>query len=209
MNAEMLLMSLRRHSVLHKRTGSNCAKPVGRKLILLMKIQILGHRKAGELARSQPGLHDFVFITYGSEPWGTTGSRSIIENCREHIRRDFDDIELPRENGQLPSRKDVQAVLDWVEKRKTWMEEDDVLTVSCSAGVSRSAGMAIVIASTVMDTDAAIELLLDEKIHWPNEAVVGHGADILDNQDMLAQVRKWKKEAVPEWMEDEETGEFK
>ena len=156
-----------------------------------MKIQILGHRKAGELARSQPGLLDFVFITNPVDPFELVGSRSIIENCREHIRRDFEDIELPREKGVHPSFKDIEAILNWVKDRQKWAEEEDILTVSCSAGISRSAATAYVINCMVHEPEAAMSVL-DEKIHWPNIEVVEHGAAIMGRPEMKTLIEAWK-----------------
>jgi predicted protein tyrosine phosphatase len=167
----------------------------------MKNMKILAHGPAGNLAESQPGLIDFVFLTDPNAPFVITGSEKIIENCREFIRRDFHDIELPRERGQIPTRKDVQLILDWIEERKGWMDsEDDLLVVSCQAGISRSAGTAYVIACTLQTPEEALSIL-DPQVHWPNEAVVGHGADILGKPQMKDLIREWKAaiEPLEEW----------
>ncbi len=167
----------------------------------MKNLKILGHQPAGELALSQPGLIDFVFLTGPKQPFGIEGSQLIIDNCREFIRRDFDDIELPTETGQRPSEKDIQAILDWVEERKSWMDsEDDLLVVSCAAGIGRSAATAYVI-NCLQHSPVDALGVLDLNIHYPNEAVVAHGAKILGKPEMVDLIRQWKASIPPldEW----------
>ena len=86
-----------------------------------------------------------------------------------------------------PKRHHVQKALDFAKGR-------DKLIVACQAGISRSSATAYVIQAAEVGPLEALKVL-NPKIHSPNLVVVKHGADILNELDMIDLISTWKNKS--------------
>lgn len=150
-------------------------------------IEILGHKP---LAKKYPnGCDNLIFITDPEAPYFYPETRAVVDGSKNKLVLKFTDAEKeePPFIVTLPTREQVEQAVHFAEGK-------DDLVVSCGAGISRSGGMALVIAAAREGPTKAFAIL-DHNIHWPNLLVVQFGADIIGHPELLDMAKDWKRDA--------------
>ena len=153
-----------------------------------MKVDICSHRNAAALLSEQPKTYDVILIF---NPGGRYDNEDYLTAIRQHANRicelEFDDVEFPRDRHQMPEARHVRSAVDFA-------ADKEQLVVTCTAGMSRSAALAYVVACTKMDPVEAVKVL-DPNRHTPNEKVVFLGYDFLGRPaEMLEAYARFKDE---------------
>lgn len=153
----------------------------------MMEVTILGHRKAVELMEEFPNQLDIIFISSPDGRFSVMNSFRIPELAKEICEILYHDVEFSIAHMDPPKIYHVQKALDFAKGR-------DKLIVACQAGISRSSATAYVVKTAEVGPVEALKVL-NPKVHQPNMAVVRHGADILNEPDMVHLVQEWKAKA--------------
>lgn len=96
----------------------------------------------------------------------------------------FDDVLQSRGHYVAVEPKQIEEGLAWAKGRER-------IVIACHAGISRSSGMAVLIAmQEYNDLDKAFSIL-DLKKHWPNTLVIKLGAEILKRPDLWLYFVNW------------------
>src|SRR5262245_8882139 len=103
-----------------------------------MNIQIRSHEGALQLVQDRPHHYDIAFITSPQTPFSVPGSQAILDQARQSLMLQFDDIDGPVLDLVPPTREQIEGLLDWASDKSN-------LVASCLAGVSRSSAAAVVI----------------------------------------------------------------
>jgi len=152
-----------------------------------MTVEIHSHRAASVLLAENPKKYDVILVT---NPGGRYDNEEYLQAIHRFARRlcvlEFDDVEFPRDRHQMPESHHVQSALNFA-------ADKDGLIVTCTAGMSRSAALAYVVACSKMDPVEAVKVL-DPNRHTPNEKVVFLGYDILGHPNMLEAYARFKDE---------------
>jgi predicted protein tyrosine phosphatase len=142
-----------------------------------MKIDILSHRNLVEHLAANSKMLDAIMIVNHNPRWANDEQAERIRLAKEHARDllvlTFDDTTFHRDGYQAPEPRHVREALEWAKDREEFV-------VSCTAGKSRSSSIAYVLASKKIGPEEAIRIL-DPNRHIPNEWVVKHGSELLDN----------------------------
>ena len=101
----------------------------------------------------------------------------VADKTVEMLVMGIDDLWLESQANDdgFPTREHLERILAWVKIR-----DRRNLLVHCTAGVSRSASVAFLIACTLEPPEVAIKRL-DVLKHFPNEHIMKLGSEILDN----------------------------
>lgn len=140
---------------------------------------ILSHRAAAEhLAENPTKTIDVVLITNSGGRYDDERFTNLI---KQHANRlchlVFDDVDFPRERHVMVEKHQIQQAIDFAADKHE-------LVVTCTAGMSRSAGLAYIIACSKMDPSEAVTVL-DPNRHTPNEKVVFLGHEIVNKPTLL------------------------
>jgi predicted protein tyrosine phosphatase len=114
----------------------------------------------------------------------------------------FDDLveELPKEYNKKerpPSENDISTILNWAKQKMK--ENDKDFLVHCSAGISRSSAVAILV-QYINDPSKAIKTI-NPLLHSPNELVLEIGEKLLNTKDIKDPTKEFLKKNDEEWME--------
>lgn len=117
----------------------------------------------------------------------------------------FDDLveDIPNElKGQYlqhpPSENDIKTILEWAKQKMA--ENNNGFIVQCTAGVSRSAAVAILV-KYLEDPTKALSVI-NPFIHSPNEKVLELGEKLLNTKDIKDPTKKLLKDNDEQWMEN-------
>ena len=157
---------------------------VHRRLLIIksenMEIVIRGHLAASRLLVDAPGYWDCIAII--------DSDSCIHPNLRDYAKRvlvlTFDDIEMAT-SGKIPPGE------DHIRKALSFALESERLLVSCRAGQSRSAAVALLIASRESSPREALAIL-DPERHRPNLQIVKMGNAVLDIPSLYPIFLKWR-----------------
>jgi len=128
--------------------------------------------------------------------------RDIDQSGIKHIFKvRFDDLEYdldPKYNRRErpPAHEDIQSIIDWA--REKMVSNPTGFIVHCTAGVSRSSAVAILIKS-LHDPENALKII-NPLIHSPNSRVLEIGERILDGVKVKDKAREIEDNASIEFM---------
>jgi predicted protein tyrosine phosphatase len=100
------------------------------------------------------------------------------DNYSSIIIETFDDVVKDERHYMTPKKIQIKRILKWSESI------ENNFAVHCSAGVSRSAAIAYLIACQRMEKEEAIKIL-DFRLHCPNQLVITLGSEILKDNTLL------------------------
>lgn len=130
-------------------------------------MRILSRKAASNLVSREPGRLNGVLIF---EPGNKHEIDEIASGCKGSCPVAFNDV-VNEETEGAPTLEDVRGVLNWA-------VVNEVDFVACRQGVSRSSALAFLIEAQRVGPEEAC-LVLDPKIHYPNELVLWHGVKII------------------------------
>lgn len=115
----------------------------------------------------------------------------------------FDDLveDLPVDYGYKehpPSESDIATILEWAKNKMA--ENSNDFVVQCSAGVSRSSAVAILV-QYLKDPKNALKVM-NPFLHSPNMRVLELGEKLLNAKDIKEPVQKILKEHDEKWAEN-------
>jgi len=113
---------------------------------------------------------------YGAFEKHRRNYKNIIVEC-------FDDLTLPRAGLIMPSHEHIQRILMWTKGK-------DKIAVHCTAGISRSAAVAYLIACQQTSPKKALGLF-EPAIHCPNRLILELGVEILKDESVLSEYTEW------------------
>ena len=148
--------------------------------------------------------HDMNLISirdYDHSPFYDVIDNAGIKNL---LAVQFDDLveELPieyreRYKERPPSESDIKTILEWSKQKMT--ENGNDFVVHCSAGVSRSAAVAILV-QYLQDPSKALKVI-NPMLHSPNKKVLELGEKLLNTKDIKEPTEKIMKEYDAQWVE--------
>ncbi len=97
----------------------------------------------------------------------------------------FDDVASSVKDCQEPTEKDIYDILLWAKSQ--WHKNPNHFIVHCTAGVSRSSAVAILISLLLFGEYKSI---LDRNLHYPNKLILDIGGKILGIDDLKLDVYK-------------------
>lgn len=109
----------------------------------------------------------------------------------------FDDLEYDFEEQRNPSvfpkKTDVYGILSWAKTK--WEENHRPFVIHCTAGVSRSSAIGILINQMIQNT---YNNVFDPKYHSPNKKILQYGEEYLQTdhitKDVHEKVKKYDSE---------------
>jgi predicted protein tyrosine phosphatase len=114
----------------------------------------------------------------------------------------FDDLATDEEKNKnpytFPKQTDIQGILEWAKQK--WGETHKVFAVHCTAGVSRSSAIAILINQMIMND---YNKVFDPKYHSPNTRILEYGEEYLKTNHIKEDIEKRTKEYDKEQMDKE------
>lgn len=143
-----------------------------------MNIQIRSAKEAVHELRVRPHHWHLVSLRTPGEDYKAVDR--LMHLTYGNIVREFDDIWEPDGRRILPTKGDMQAIFDFVDRSVPVNN----LLVHCHAGISRSSAMAYVLACREKEPEEAIKML-NPMLHLPNELMIKFGAEMLDNQKIF------------------------
>jgi predicted protein tyrosine phosphatase len=153
-----------------------------------MKIEIMSHKEALNALEANPNSINLIFISSPApNTYMVAGSdkiESLAKTCCALLFNDTNTESKP----SSPKKDDVQKALEFAKGK-------DSVLVTCQAGVSRSAAIAYLIAIQESDVKYAFSIL-DHNIHKPNKLIIKHGAYILNRQDIIRLIHRWKEDGT-------------
>jgi len=107
----------------------------------------------------------------------------------------FDDLQKESDRNTetmiFPEEKHIFPILEWAKNK--WNENHKPFVVHCTAGISRSSAIAIVINKMIRDN---VKDAFNSDLHWPNKEILRLGEKFLGANDIVKQVEeKLKKES--------------
>lgn len=112
----------------------------------------------------------------------------------------FDDLATDEEQIRLPytfpKKTDVNGILSWAKQK--WEETNKAFAVHCTAGVSRSSAIAILINQMIMND---YNKVFDPQYHSPNTRILEYGEEYLNTNHIKEDVEKRTKEYDMEQMD--------
>ncbi len=147
------------------------------------EIQITGHQTptAEALLRSRP--HEF-FSVFLCSP-GCTPAPQLFALSNGAIRIEFDDVDRFNSQHICPDASHVLLALHATDDKAKVM-------FACHAGLSRSAGMALVIAAKHWGLGRAFSIL-KPGYHHPSRQIVAVGAEVIDVPELWTRFVDWYK----------------
>lgn len=117
----------------------------------------------------------------------------------------FDDLleDLPPQYNRQehpPRESDIAAILEWAKKKMS--ENSNDFIVQCTAGISRSSAVAILV-SYLRDPSNALKVI-NPMFHSPNEKVLEIGEKLLNTKDIKAPTEKLVKDYNEKWLEEKD-----
>lgn len=150
------------------------------------QIKIRSHHATREVLASAPGRWHVVLIT-NTGVSELPGFRGLAADL---LHLQFDDIVTPQARLIAPSEDHVRRAMEWADGRTP-------LLVSCTGGVSRSSALAYVLACCREHHPRLAANILTPLHHYPNEAVVRHGAAVLGDRAVLDEYHRWLRSPLP------------
>lgn len=153
---------------------------------MLEEIYIGGHSKgtAQEILKKRPKEFDSLIITNHD----VVVPEEVRAMSKDVLHLTFDDI--VGHSPFHPEGKYILATKDHIKEALTWAEGRPKLLVACHAGVSRSSGLAYVIAAVDWGPQTALRVFRPGW-HWPNVHVVKLGAEVLESPSVWNTFREW------------------
>lgn len=104
----------------------------------------------------------------------------------------FDDIlePLPDRSEKPPEEEDIVKIINWTKQKM--QENNNGFIIHCTAGVSRSSAVAIIV-KYLQDPQNALKVI-NPILHCPNERVLDLGEKILNTKDIKEPAKKMMKE---------------
>lgn len=100
----------------------------------------------------------------------------------------FDDLETNTEKRNMPTsfpkENDIHEILAWA--KMVWEDSGKNFVIHCTAGISRSSAMAILISQMI---EGSYEGVIDPNIHSPNYRVLEYGETYLGTDHVQNDVR--------------------
>jgi predicted protein tyrosine phosphatase len=114
----------------------------------------------------------------------------------------FDDLVDPldyklQRRERPPSEYDISTILEWAKQKIK--ENNNPFIVHCTAGVSRSSAVAILV-SYLQNPETALKII-NPIIHSPNEKVLEIGEKLLNTQDIKEPTKKLIKQYDEQFIE--------
>jgi predicted protein tyrosine phosphatase len=107
----------------------------------------------------------------------------------------FDDLLAPIGGGwakhyteKPPSEEDITTILEWAKQK---MSNGKTFVVQCTAGISRSSAVAVLI--KCLENPAEALKVINPIIHSPNRLVLELGEKILNRQNLAAEAKELEK----------------
>jgi predicted protein tyrosine phosphatase len=147
-----------------------------------MKIEILNHRELVQRAFQRP-LPNLIFISNPVYPYEAERSEEAVKMAANKLLLFFDDVESTH-SANHPQKQHVQDALQFASRKSE-------IVVSCAAGRSRSAAIALTIAIREHGVDNAFRLL-DRARHSPNNLIIRHAQEILMLPQLSEKIALWK-----------------
>jgi predicted protein tyrosine phosphatase len=146
-----------------------------------VELRIGGYIAASHLLEREPGQwHALIILDSG---------RVVTDFVKAHARSNcflrFDDVEGPRANKEVPTRRAIEQGLLFAKGK-------DKLLVSCRAGQGRSAALAYLICCQEHGVAEALKLLNPTR-HRPNRLVVSLGDGLLEAPEVLDRFDDWRR----------------
>jgi len=135
---------------------------------------------------------------YDHSPFYTMIDNGDVKNL---LVIQFDDLveDLPKEyqrQEKPPSESDIVKILEWAKLKMA--ENDKPFIVHCSAGVSRSSAVAILV-NYLQDPEHALKVI-NPLLHSPNEKVLELGEKILGTNTIKQPTKDLLKKHDDAWM---------
>jgi predicted protein tyrosine phosphatase len=148
-----------------------------------MSLLIAGHEFARHLLRHREAT-DAVIINDPDDEYETVREMRCL--AMDHVYLEFYDLKKKSDSHRAPRHEDVKQAIDWYNALKTGFLNDQRThtVVSCTAGISRSAALAYVLACTDVVPEQAVNVW-NPRLHYPNRYIVSLGAEILGQPEML------------------------
>ncbi|MFA6294570.1 MAG: hypothetical protein WC637_22450 [Victivallales bacterium] len=151
-------------------------------------ISIMSLEAITELLSSKKTLYNIVSIRSTDLP---ELEYKVFEDFKGHYKEIiievFDDIESPWTGKKVVDPKQIAGILNWAKGKNN-------IVVHCTAGISRSAAVAYLIACTRMIPAEAVKILKTDS-HYPNDLVVYYGAKILGDDSIYTEYYRWLDKA--------------
>jgi len=109
----------------------------------------------------------------------------MVDKALSVLPLEFDDV-ISTDLPLPPTHEHILELIDW-------SRDKDPIIIHCEAGVSRSSACAVAIAASRMSIPLAIEKVLNPWLHWPNELVIKHAAEILWCPQLESAMEDWRK----------------
>jgi predicted protein tyrosine phosphatase len=109
-------------------------------------------------------------------------------NLKNILVVNFDDIiaPFPDRDEKAPEESDIIRILEWAKQKMK--ENDNNFIVHCTAGISRSSAVAVLI-QYLQDPEKALKVI-NPMIHSPNMKVLELGEKILNTNNIKAPIKK-------------------
>jgi predicted protein tyrosine phosphatase len=111
----------------------------------------------------------------------------------------FDDILEPLPlpyKERPPEENDIRTILDWAKQKM--QENNNDFIVQCTAGISRSSAVAILV-NYLQDPENALKVI-NPILHCPNEKVLELGEKILNTKNIKEPTKELLKKHDEEWL---------
>jgi predicted protein tyrosine phosphatase len=106
----------------------------------------------------------------------------------------FDDLQKESDRNTktmvFPQEKHIFPIIEWAKNK--WEENENPFAIHCTAGISRSSAIAIIINKMIKDN---VKDAFNTDLHWPNKEILRLGEKFLGVKDIISQVEeKLKKD---------------
>ena len=144
-----------------------------------MAIEFKGHLAASALLSDQSERWDGIFVIDSD----MRAHPNLKNLTRRHLVLLFDDVERSTPGKISPTSAHVRQALEF-------SRESSRLLVSCRAGQSRSAALALLILASRNGVETAINFL-DPSRHRPNRGLIRLGADLINEPFLPTALDRW------------------
>jgi predicted protein tyrosine phosphatase len=119
-------------------------------------------------------------------------------NLKNILVVNFDDIlvPFPDRDEKAPEESDIVRILEWAKQKM--QENNNDFIVHCTAGISRSSAVAILV-QYLQDPEKALKVI-NPMLHSPNMKVLELDEKILNTKNIKEPVKKIEKEYNERWM---------
>lgn len=135
----------------------------------------------------------------------------IIDNAgvKNLLVVQFDDLIEPlpleyrgRYKERPPNENDIRTILEWAKQKMT--ENNNAFIVQCTAGVSRSSAVAILV-NYLQDPENALKVI-NPMLHCPNWKVLELGEKILNTDNIKRPTKELLNQHKQEFLEQKDKG---